>query len=147
MIVLWLVLLQGIRVVLTDGASHAVDSNEIAFRLAAIGAFRQAYADASPAILEPVMKVEVTVPVEFQGTVAGDLNRRKGMILDSSQAAEDAVIQALVPLNNMFGYSTVLRSNTQGKGEFSMEYSHHAPVSRDTQDELTTHYQKTKGSK
>eukprot|EP00877_Chromochloris_zofingiensis_P012293 jgi/Chrzof1/7317/Cz02g19060.t1 len=138
---------EGIRVVLTDGASHAVDSNEIAFRLAAIGAFRQAYADASPAILEPVMKVEVTVPVEFQGTVAGDLNRRKGMILDSSQAAEDAVIQALVPLNNMFGYSTVLRSNTQGKGEFSMEYSHHAPVSRDTQDELTTHYQKTKGSK
>lgn len=122
---------------LNDGAAHAVDSNEMAFRLAAIGGFRQAYQNARPTILEPVMKVEVTVPVEFQGTVMGDLNRRKGMILDSRQEAEDAVIEALVPLNSMFGYSTVLRSNTQGKGEFSMEYAHHAAVTKDQQDELS----------
>jgi len=128
--------LQGIRIVLNDGAAHAVDSNEMAFRLAAIGGFRQAYAQANPAVLEPLMKVEVTVPVEFQGAVMGDLNRRKGMILDSSQEADDAVIQAQVPLNSMFGYSTVLRSNTQGKGEFSMEYSHHAPVTKDEQEAL-----------
>jgi elongation factor G len=131
-------------VVLTDGNSHPVDSNEMAFRLAAIGAFRQAYQEAGGTILEPVMKVEVTVPVEYQGTVMGDLNRRKGMILDSSQEAEDAVILAQVPLNNMFGYSTVLRTNTQGKGEFSMEYSQHAAVPRDVQDELTAHYAKGK---
>jgi elongation factor G len=130
--------LQGVRVVLNDGAAHAVDSNEMAFRLAAIGGFRQAYANARPAILEPVMKVEVTVPVEFQGNVMGDLNRRKGMILDSRQEAEDAVLEAMVPLNSMFGYSTVLRSNTQGKGEFAMEYSHHAPVTKDQQEQLTS---------
>lgn len=128
--------LQGIRIVLNDGAAHAVDSNEMAFRLAAIGGFRQAYSQANPAVLEPIMKVEVTVPVEFQGSVMGDLNRRKGMILDSSQEADDAIIQAQVPLNSMFGYSTVLRSNTQGKGEFSMEYSHHAPVTKDEQEQL-----------
>lgn len=108
----------------------------MAFRLAAIGGFRQAYSQANPAVLEPIMKVEVTVPVEFQGSVMGDLNRRKGMILDSSQEADDAIIQAQVPLNSMFGYSTVLRSNTQGKGEFSMEYSHHAPVTKDEQEQL-----------
>ncbi|WIA10608.1 hypothetical protein OEZ85_010791 [Tetradesmus obliquus] len=129
---------EGVRVVLNDGAAHAVDSNEMAFRLAAIGGFRQAYASARPTILEPVMKVEVTVPVEFQGIVMGDLNRRKGMILDSRQEAEDAVIEAMVPLNSMFGYSTVLRSNTQGKGEFAMEYSHHAPVTKEQQEQLTS---------
>lgn len=134
---LYLIVLQGIRVVLNDGAAHAVDSNEMAFRLAAIGGFRQAYQAARPTILEPVMKVEVTIPVEFQGTVMGDLNRRKGMILDSRQEAEDAIIEALVPLNSMFGYSTVLRSNTQGKGEFSMEYANHSPVTKDQQDELS----------
>ncbi|KAF8068404.1 elongation factor G [Scenedesmus sp. PABB004] len=127
---------EGIRVVLNDGGAHAVDSNEMAFRLAAIGGFRQAYASARPTILEPVMKVEVTVPVEFQGGVMGDLNRRKGMILDSRQEAEDAVIEALVPLNAMFGYSTVLRSNTQGKGEFTMEYASHQPVTKEQQEEL-----------
>jgi elongation factor G len=136
---------QRARVVLTDGAAHAVDSNEMAFRLAAIGGFRQAYAAAGPAILEPLMRVEVTVPSEFQGAAMGDLNRRKGLILDSSASGDDAVIEALVPLAQMFGYSTALRSATQGKGEFSMEYAHHAPVPRDVQNELTAHYQKGRG--
>ena len=130
----------------TDGASHSVDSSELAFRLAAVGGFRQAYANANPAVLEPIMRVEVTVPVEFQGTVMGDLNRRKGMILDSSQQAEDAVLQALVPLAGMFGYSTALRSNTQGKGEFTMEYAHHAPVTKDLQEELATSHQKARAA-
>ncbi|KAF5833559.1 elongation factor G [Dunaliella salina] len=104
---------------------------------------RQAYKDAQPYILEPVMHVEITVPAEFQGTAMGDLNRRKGMILDASTNGDDAVISAQVPLNSMFGYSTVLRSNTQGKGEFSMEYSHHAQVTRDLQDQLTSNYSAT----
>jgi elongation factor G len=133
---------QRARVVLTDGAAHAVDSNEMAFRLAAIGGFRQGYAAAAPTILEPLMRVEVTVPSEFQGAAMGDLNRRKGLILDSGTSGDDAVIEALVPLAQMFGYSTALRSATQGKGEFSMEYAHHAPVPRDVQNELTAHYQK-----
>jgi elongation factor G len=136
---------QRARVVLTDGAAHAVDSNEMAFRLAAVGGFRQAYAAAGPAILEPLMRVEVTVPSEFQGAAMGDLNRRKGLILDSGASGDDAVIEALVPLAQMFGYSTALRSATQGKGEFSMEYAHHAPVPRDVQNELTAHYQKGGG--
>ncbi|GBF93929.1 elongation factor G [Raphidocelis subcapitata] len=138
---------EGVRVTLTDGAAHAVDSNELAFRLAAIGGFRAAYADAHPTVLEPIMKVEVTVPVEFQGTVMGDLNRRKGLILDSSQQQEDAILQALVPLAGMFGYSTSLRSNTQGKGEYAMEYSHHAPVTKDLQEELVVGHAKARATK
>lgn len=77
----------------------------------------------------------------------GDLNKRKGMILDSGTQGEDAVIQAHVPLNNMFGYSTVLRSATQGKGEFAMEYSHHAAVTRDVQEQMTAHYAKSRHEK
>ncbi|KAG2481989.1 hypothetical protein HYH03_019055, partial [Edaphochlamys debaryana] len=133
----------GVKVVLTDGAAHAVDSSEMAFRIAAVQAFRQAYAAASPLVLEPVMTVEVTVPTEYQGATLGDLNRRKGVILDSGAQGDDTVVQgddtvvqAHVPLNNMFGYSTALRSATQGKGEFSMEYSHHAPVPREQQAAL-----------
>lgn len=135
---------EGVRVVLTDGASHPVDSNEIAFRLASIAGFRQAVMNAGPQILEPIMKVEVTIPTEFQGAVMGDLNKRKGLVMDSTQNAEDTVLLAQVPLNNMFGYSTALRSATQGKGEFTMEYSHHAAVTREQQEQLTAHYVKTR---
>mmetsp|Transcript_8784 Transcript_8784/g.18768 ORF Transcript_8784/g.18768 Transcript_8784/m.18768 type:complete len:784 (-) Transcript_8784:787-3138(-) len=134
---------ENVRVVLTDGASHPVDSSELAFRIASVSAFRQAYLAAAPQVLEPIMKVEITVPSEYQGTVMGDLNRRKGIIMDSVTNGDDCIIYAEVPLNNMFGYSTVLRSNTQGKGEYSMAYSHHSPVSKDLQDELTAHYAKT----
>ena len=77
----------------------------------------------------------------------GDLNRRKGVIMDSSTNGDDCIIQSEVPLNAMFGYSSVLRSNTQGKGEYSMAYSHHAPVSRDLQEELMTGYARTAGGK
>ncbi|KAA8515892.1 hypothetical protein F0562_019071 [Nyssa sinensis] len=93
---------ENIRVILTDGASHAVDSSELAFKLAAIYAFRQCYAAAKPVILEPVMLVELKVPTEFQGTVTGDINKRKGVIVGNDQDGDDSVITANVPLNNMF---------------------------------------------
>jgi elongation factor G len=127
---------QGVRVTLTDGASHAVDSSELAFKIAALHAFRQACERASPVILEPLMRVEVTVPSEFQGAIVGAVNRRKGLIQSSDAQGDDVVINAEVPLNNMFGYSTELRSMTQGKGEFAMEYMRHSAVTQDVQAEL-----------
>ena len=127
---------QGVRVTLTDGASHAVDSSELAFKIAALHAFRQACEKAAPVILEPLMRVEVTVPSEYQGTIVGAVNRRKGVIQSSEAQADDVVVTAEVPLNNMFGYSTELRSMTQGKGEFTMEYVRHATVTQDVQAEL-----------
>mmetsp|Transcript_34262 Transcript_34262/g.61810 ORF Transcript_34262/g.61810 Transcript_34262/m.61810 type:complete len:753 (-) Transcript_34262:175-2433(-) len=138
---------QNCRVVLQDGAAHAVDSSELAFRIASIQAFRQAYHNANPTILEPIMRVEVIVPQEFQGTIMSDLNRRRGMIVDSYVTGDDCVIQADVPLNNMFGYSTSLRSNTQGKGEFSMEYDSHAKVPLDVQNELVASHAKASQAK
>ncbi|KAL0379720.1 UNVERIFIED_CONTAM: Elongation factor G-2, mitochondrial [Sesamum angustifolium] len=127
---------ENVRIVLTDGASHAVDSSELAFKLAAIYAFRQCYTAAKPVILEPVMLVELKFPTEFQGSVTGDINKRKGMIVGNDQEGDDCVITAHVPLNNMFGYSTALRSMTQGKGEFTMEYLEHSQVSQDVQTQL-----------
>ncbi|RAL54017.1 unnamed protein product [Cuscuta campestris] len=135
---------ENIRIVLTDGASHAVDSSELAFKLAAIYAFRQCYSAARPVILEPVMLVEIKVPSEFQGSVTGDINKRKGVIVGNDQEGDDSVITAHVPLNNMFGYSTSLRSMTQGKGEFTMEYKEHASVSHDVQTQLVNKYKATK---
>ncbi|KAL5706099.1 Elongation factor G-1 [Ranunculus cassubicifolius] len=137
---------ENLRVVLTDGASHAVDSSELAFKLAAIYAFRQCYTAAKPVILEPVMLVELKVPTEFQGTVTGDINKRKGVIVGNDQDGDDSVITTHVPLNNMFGYSTSLRSMTQGKGEFTMEYKEHSPVSQDVQLQLVNTYKATKAA-
>ncbi|KAI9078460.1 hypothetical protein K1719_039556 [Acacia pycnantha] len=137
---------ENLRVVLTDGAAHSVDSSELAFKLASIYAFRQCYAVSRPVILEPIMLVELKVPTEFQGAVAGDINKRKGVIVGNDQDGDDSVITAHVPLNNMFGYSTSLRSMTQGKGEFTMEYKEHSPVSHDVQTQLINNYKSTKGT-
>lgn len=137
---------ENILVVLTDGASHAVDSSELAFKMAAIYAFRQCYSAARPVILEPIMLVELKVPTEFQGTVTGDINKRKGMIVGNDQENDDSVITAHVPLNNMFGYSTALRSMTQGKGEFTMEYIEHLPVAQDVQTQLINAHKAVKGT-
>jgi len=137
----------GVRVVLQDGAAHAVDSNEIAFRAAAKGAFKAAMRDAKPLVLEPVMAVEVAVPAEYQGSAVAQLSQRKGTV-NQVDGTEYAVINADVPLQNMFGYSSDLRSATQGKGEYSMEYKMHAPVMRDKQEELIKAHQaklKSKG--
>lgn len=116
---------QGIRMVIVDGRTHPVDSNELAFRMASIQGFRQAFNNASPKVLEPVMKVEVEIPTEYQGTVMGGLSKRRGLIVNSSGHSDYGSISAEVPLAEMFGYSTELRSMTQGKGEFSMEYLEH----------------------
>ncbi|CAH2057925.1 unnamed protein product [Thlaspi arvense] len=137
---------ENLRIVLKDGASHAVDSSELAFKMAAIYAFRLCYTAARPVILEPVMMVELKVPTEFQGTVAGDINKRKGIIVGNDQEGDDSVIQAHVPLNNMFGYSTSLRSMTQGKGEFTMEYKEHCAVSHEVQTQLVNTYVASKAT-
>ncbi|HOK07095.1 MAG TPA: elongation factor G [Syntrophales bacterium] len=113
----------GIRVVINDGAFHAVDSSDLAFQAAARGAFREAYLKAAPVIQEPVMKVVVETPVEFQGSVMGLLNQRRGIILGAQDEGHTSVVEAQVPLAEMFGFSTVLRSATQGKAQFTMEFA------------------------
>jgi elongation factor G len=105
----------GVRITINDGQSHPVDSSEQAFKTAALMGFRDAYAAAKPTILEPIMKVEIEAPQEFQGAVVGQVNQRRGVILDT-QPGETFTVVAEVPLNTMFGYSTDLRSATQGKG-------------------------------
>ncbi|KAL1922759.1 uncharacterized protein VTP21DRAFT_9135 [Calcarisporiella thermophila] len=137
---------KGVRMILEDGAAHSVDSSELAFKVATIQAFREAYAKAKPVILEPIMSVDVTAPVEFQGTVIGGLNKRKGTIIDTEVGEDYFQVTADVSLNNMFGYSTELRSATQGKGEFSMEYKDHSPVMPFVQEELIVEYKKRKQS-
>lgn len=112
----------GIRVVLTDGHYHPVDSSDIAFQHAAQGAFRQAYLKARPQILEPIMKVSVEGPSEFAGNILGSLSQRRGIIISSMEDGTFSRINAEVPLSEMFGYATVLRSLTQGKAEFTMEF-------------------------
>jgi elongation factor G len=133
---------EGVKVVLQDGASHAVDSSDLAFRTCMANAVRDAMRSAKPSVLEPVMAVEVEIPAEFQGTVVAGLNRRMGMIQsgDMNEDGSGMKIVAEVPLANMFGYSTELRSQTQGKGEFSMEYRKHVQVPRSTQEELMRKY-------
>ncbi|PKN33599.1 MAG: elongation factor G [Deltaproteobacteria bacterium HGW-Deltaproteobacteria-19] len=118
----------GIRVVINDGASHAVDSSDMAFQAAARGAFREAYGRAKPIILEPIMKVVVETPTEFQGAVMGLLNQRRGMIIGAQDEGPQCVVEAQVPLAEMFGYSTVLRSATQGKAQFTMEFAAYRQV-------------------
>ena len=134
--------LSGVRVVINDGAAHAVDSNDISFQLAMMYGIRQAVTIGKPQILEPVMNLEVVAPSEFQGQVIGGLNKRGGLIMatDLNEDGSQVNIRADVPLSEMFGYSTDLRSGTQGKGEFSMEYKSHQPVSKASQEELVKAY-------
>ncbi len=126
----------GIRIVINDGASHAVDSSDMAFQAAARGAFLHAYAKAKPVIHEPVMKVVVETPTEFQGAVMGSLNQRRGMIVASQDEGPSCVIEAQVPLAEMFGYATVLRSLTQGKAQFTMEFAAYRQIPKGIEDEL-----------
>jgi elongation factor G len=134
--------LTGVRVVLLDGAAHTVDSNDQAFQLAMQYGIRQGANAAKPQILEPIMDLEVCSPSEFQGQIIGALNKRNGIIMstDLNEDGSQVTIKADVPLAEMFGYSTDLRSSTQGKGEFSMEYKNHQPASKAKQDELIKLY-------
>ena len=132
----------GVRCVINDGASHAVDSSDIAFQLAAIGAFKEGYSKAKPVILEPIMKVVVEGPTEFQGSIMGSLNQRRGMILGTTEEDDYTAIEAEVPLSEMFGYSTDLRSLTQGKAEFTMEFASYKPVPKSVAEQLIAAAQK-----
>jgi elongation factor G len=112
----------------------------MAFKTAAIMGFREGYEAAKPTILEPVMKVEVQAPEDFQGSVVGQLNQRRGTIMSTESREGYLIAVAEVPLNNMFGYSTDLRSATQGKGEFTMEFARYSPVPKNEQDEMMKAY-------
>jgi len=130
------------RIVLNDGAYHAVDSSEMAFKVASMTAIREFYSKASPVILEPIMKLEVNAPDEFQGVCMGQVNQRRGIIVGTIQDAGYVTIEAEVPLSEMFGYSTDIRSVTQGKGEFTMEFLKYAQVPKNVQEDMVKDYQK-----
>ena len=120
--------LVNIKVTLFDGSYHEVDSSEIAFKIAGSMALKDACKNASPILLEPVMKVEVVVPENYIGDVIGDLNSRRGKIEGSEARGEIQTIKAVVPLAEMFGYSTDLRSKTQGRGTYTMEFNNYEEV-------------------
>jgi len=121
---------------IVDGSYHDVDSNEMAFKIAGSMAFKNAMAKADPVILEPMMKVEVIVPEEYMGDVIGDINSRRGRIEGMSDRAGAKVVASFVPLSEMFGYATTLRSKTQGRGVYSMEFDHYEPVPKGIQEEI-----------
>ncbi len=134
----------GVRMTINDGQYHPVDSNDNAFQIAAIGAFREGYMKAKPAILEPIMKVQIAAPNEFQGNVFGLINQRRGIIGETTDENNTSVVNAEVPLSEMFGFSTILRSSTQGKGEFTMEFLKYAKVPNAVAEELIKKHQEEK---
>jgi elongation factor G len=126
----------GVRVVLTDGNTHTVDSSEMAFQEAARGAWREHYNRAKPRILEPIMKVSVEGPVDHQGSILTTLMQRRGMIVGTEEQDGQTRVEGAVPLAEMFGYATTLRSATQGKAEFTMEFSKYSSVPDSVREEL-----------
>ncbi|MCP3888706.1 MAG: elongation factor G [Desulfobulbaceae bacterium] len=131
----------GVACTINDGSYHAVDSSDVAFQLASVGAFKEGYLKAKPVIMEPIMKVAVEGPNEFQGAVMGSINQRRGMIIGTTEEGSYSVIEAEVPLSEMFGYSTTLRSLTQGKAEFTMEFATFKAVPKSVSEELIKAYQ------
>jgi len=131
----------GVRCTINDGQFHPVDSSDIAFQLASIGAFREAYLKAKPAILEPIMKVSIEGPQEFQGNIFGLINQRRGIILSSTEDDAFTRVDAEVPLSEMFGFSTILRSSTQGKAEYSMEFAKYGKVPQSVGETLIKEYE------
>ncbi len=134
----------GIRCVINDGSAHSVDSSDVAFQQAALGAFRNGYDKAGAVIMEPIMKVSVEGPTEYQGGIMGSLNQRRGIIIGTTEEEAYTVVEAEVPLSEMFGYSTDLRSMTQGKAEFTMEFSAYRPVPKSVAEELIAQAKKDK---
>ena len=126
-----------LKVVLTDGSFHPVDSDQISFELAAHAAFKNVCQKAGPVLMEPIMKVEVVTPEENMGDVIGDLNKRRGMVQGMEEARSGArIVKAMVPLSEMFGYVTALRTITSGRATSTMEYDHHAPLSQSLADQV-----------
>jgi elongation factor G len=130
----------GVRVVVNDGQAHSVDSSDMAFQIAGRKAFREAYPPAKPVVLEPVMKLEVESPTEFQGAVLRTVMQRRGTVVGTTEDDGFCRLEAEVPLSEMFGYSTDLRSCTQGKAEFTMEFARYMRVPREVQEELKKQY-------
>jgi elongation factor G len=115
-----------LKVSLIDGAYHEVDSSALAFEIAARAALREALQKGRPALLEPIMKVEVVTPEDYVGDVMGDLSRRRGLLQGQDDTPSGKTINAMVPLGEMFGYATTIRSLTQGRATFTMEFDHYA---------------------
>lgn len=136
-----------IRVVLSDGNYHNVDSSDVAFQEAARGAWRQAYERAKPIILEPVMKVQIEGPIEFHGGMVATMMQRRGVVSGVQEEANYCQIDAEVPLSEMFGYATIIRSATQGKAEFTMEFARYSPVPNSVQADIIEAWQKEKAAK
>jgi elongation factor G len=132
---------------INDGATHMTDSSEMAFKNATQQAFRQAFIKADPVVLEPLMKTVVTAPTEFQGNVVGLLQKRNAVINDTEVGVDDFTVWADASLQGMFGFSGNLRAATQGKGEFSMEFSHYERAPMQLQKELIAAYQKSQAER
>ena len=133
-----------LKVRLYDGSYHDVDSDALSFELAGRYAYREACSKASPIILEPIMKVEVVTPEEYMGSVVGDLNRRRGLIQGMNSRGNAQVVNALVPLSEMFGYVTQLRTLSSGRASSTMEFAKYEPTPRNVQEEVVA---KVKGVK
>jgi elongation factor G len=131
---------EDVKVTLVDGSFHEVDSSEMAFKIAGSIAFKDAAKKAGPVLLEPIMKVEVTTPEEYMGDVMGDLSSRRGKIEGMSQRSDAQVIKAMVPLSEMFGYATAMRSMTQGRAIYNMEFSHYAEVPKSISEQIVEKY-------
>jgi elongation factor G len=125
-----------IKAILYDGSYHEVDSSEMAFKIAGSMAFKSAAEKAGPVLKEPIMRVEVTTPESYMGDVIGDLNRRRGQIETTDPQGNVVVVKSFVPLAEMFGYATTVRSMTQGRASFSMEPSHYEQVPQNIADEI-----------
>ena len=124
------------KVTLVDGGYHDVDSSVLAFEIAARAAFREAMDKAGAVLLEPLMKVEVVTPEEYMGDVIGDLNARRGMVQETEPRGNAQVITAMVPLANMFGYINTLRSMSQGRAQYTMQFDHYERVPQHVADEI-----------
>jgi len=138
---------QGLKVVLEDGDAHAVDSSDMAFQAACRGAFREAYTKGRPICLEPLMLVSVEGPSEYQGDIVKTLMQRRGIIVGTTEDEGFVRVDADVPLAEMFGYATVLRSSTQGKAEFTMEFSRYAPAPSEVAEELAAEFRERREAK
>jgi len=127
-----------LKATLYDGSFHEVDSSEMAFKIAGSMALQAAARKANPVLLEPIMKLEVTIPQEFFGDVIGDLSSRRGRIEETQDQMESKIIDVKVPLSEMFGYATNLRSLTQGRGTFTMEFDHYEEVPANVAQEIVS---------